>query len=246
MTDTTTGSQPTAPGGTPNGQNQSAPVPLPPGPQGTSAPAPVQGGAAQPAGQQPVGQQPAAPAQGDAKTFTQDELDHHLNDRMDRFKKSMGAEFAKLFGIDVAGEGGAKPDAEQVLAQARQVVEQAQTRANTATARSFAATSVRDDRIDTLVGMIDVNAALANVDANDANAVNTAIKAAVDAEAAKFPEWSRTAAPQLPGSSTANPNQQTGDGKRIYTRAELQAMSQRDLAAIADDLALANREGRIK
>lgn len=249
MTDTTTGTQPTPTGGTPNGQGQPAPVATPttgtPAPAQTPAPTPA--APPQPAGQQPVTQ--PAPAQGTEKTFTQAELNQIINDRLTREResltKSFGDKLAEVFG-GKAPEGDGKQTSDDVLAQARQIVEQAQTRANTATARSFAASSVRDDRIDTLVGMVDVKAALSNVDVNNPAAVDAAIKAAVDAEAAKFPEWSRAAAPQLPGSSTANPNQPTGDGKRIYSRAELQKMTQHELAAVAADLQLAAREGRIK
>lgn len=224
---------PPAPTGDPQGGQPPAPVLTPP-------PNPPAGGQQPPANDQP-------PANGGEKTFTQADLDRIINERLDKQKaaieKSFGDKLAGLFGSKPEGDG--QPSPEQILAQAKQITEQAQARANAATARSFVqAAKVRPDRVDTIIGMVDLKTALQGVDVNDATAVDAAIKAAVDAKAAEFPEWKEGA--PLPPTSGGDRQQNNSNGKRIYTRAELQQMSQRELAAIASDLTLAHREGRIK
>jgi hypothetical protein len=236
MTDTTTGAQPTPPAPQAPPAQQPPAVPTPPAQPATPPAAPPAASTAPATGQQP-------PEAGkDAPKFTQADLDRIVNDRMDRFEKSFGDKLAGLFGAKPEGDGKTTP--EQVLAQAKAITEQAQTRANFATARSFAqAAQIKPERLDALLGMVDINAALTNVDTANVAAVDAAIKAAVDAKAAEFPEFK--AGPALPGSSTANPNQPPGAGPKRYSRAALKTMSQDQLVEIADDLVKAQAEGRI-
>lgn len=213
MTDTTTAS---AAGGTPNGQNTQ-----PSGADGTAtantgttpqADASSAGGSATaagavtpPADHQAAGEQPK-PAEPAAKTLTltQTELDAMIGDRLKRDREAQRKQFAAAFGIEDPAAGDGKQTPDQALVQAQTLIEQAQTRANTASARSFAQTAqVKAERVDTLVGMVDMKAALSGVDVNDLAKVDAAIKAAVEKKAAEFPEWKATS---VPGASTANPN----------------------------------------
>ena len=196
---------------------------------------------------QPATGEPAATQADEGKTFTQADLDRILTDRLARERKASEdkqAEFNKklaaLFGGTTPEDG--RPTGEQLIEQMQGMVAQAQDRANTATADAAARLAVRDDRVGALLAMVDVKAALKDVDASDTAKVNEAIKKAVDAKAAEFPEWKRTA---IPGASTANPNGGGAAGKPTYTRDQLAKMSADELAKIADDLPRAYAEGRI-
>lgn len=193
MTDTTTGQQPTPPAA------PSAPAP-------TTAPA-TDPAAPPPAGQPAPAVEPPKPADPAARTLTltQTELDAMIGDRLKRDREAQRKQFAAAFGITDPADSDGKQTPDQALAQAQTLIDQAQARANTASARSFAqGAQIKPERVDTLVGMVDVKAALSGVDVNDLAAVDAAIKAAVTAKAAEFPEWKQ--GPALPGSSTANPN----------------------------------------
>src|SRR5262245_43775751 len=177
MSDPTTGTPPTPPAPQPAPATQPpAPAPAPT----TAQPAPVP----TPPAPAPTTGQPPAQQTPNGKTFSQDDVDRIVNDRMDRFEKSFGEKFAGQLLTALGGkpaEGDGKPTAEQMLAQAQQVVEQATTRANFATARSFAqAAQIKPERLDALLGMVDLKAVLSNVDADNPSAVDAAIKAAVD------------------------------------------------------------------
>lgn len=190
MTDTTTGTPPTPPAPPANGAPPAQP------------PAPVPAPPAQPPAPAPPAAQPPAVETPNGKTFTQTDLDRILTDRLDRQQKAFNEKLAKFFGGDT-GEGDSKA-APDPVEQAQAMIDQAQARANTATARSFAQSAqIKPDRIDTLVGMVDMKAALSGVDSNDLAAVDAAIKAAITAKVAEFPEWKATA---VPAASTANPN----------------------------------------
>lgn len=201
MTDTTASGAadaPTTPPAqtAPAGPAQGAPpaVPAPP-PAGPAAPAAGQ--------QQPAAGEQPKPTEPEGKTFTQADLDKILTDRLARQEKSFNDRLAKFFGGDT-GEGDGQQKPEDVLAQATAMIEQERQRANTAWAHSCAqAAQIKPERIGVLIGQVDLKAALADVDATDTTAVNAAIKKAVEAKAAEFPEWKATAAP---ASSTANPN----------------------------------------
>ncbi|WP_460407331.1 hypothetical protein, partial [Actinophytocola sediminis] len=182
--------------------------PATPAPTTPAAPAPTAPAAvtppatpAAPATGQPAADAPKPTDPGDQK-FTQADLDRILTDRLSRQEKTLGEKFAKLFGGEPEGDGKQKP--EDVLAKATAMVEQAQARANAASARSYAQDAgIKKDRVGTLVGMVDMTTALSGVDTNDAAAVEAAIRKAVDAKVEEFPEWK---ASTVPGASTANPN----------------------------------------
>ncbi|HEU5475699.1 MAG TPA: hypothetical protein VFV67_34090 [Actinophytocola sp.] len=194
-----------------------------PTPPATGAPA---DGAPQPPAPAPVPQPPAAgpPAQppadpagdkpaDDGAKFTQADLDRIINDRLTRAQQSWQAQQAERDKKIAALFGGAPADgdsaltAEQVLEQAQQITQTARDEANHAKAEALAlAAKIKPERLDTFVKLVDLRGALADVDGNDATAVRTAIKAAVDAKVAEFPEWKTDATPPLPGASTANPN----------------------------------------
>ena len=194
MTDTTTGTQPTPPA--PSAPGPATPPAVAPAATNPATP-PAPTGQPAPATEPP---KPADPAAG--KTFTQEQLDKILTDRLTRQEKAFNEKLAKFFGGDT-GDGEKKP--EDVLAQAQKLVETERARANHAAARSFAqAAQVKPERVDTLVGLLDLSTVLKGVDTSDAAAVDKAIKTAVEKKVGEFPEWK--AGPALPGSSTANPN----------------------------------------
>ncbi|AUI56791.1 hypothetical protein [Amycolatopsis sp. BJA-103] len=175
------------------------------------------------------------------KTFTQADLDRILNERLSRQEKSLGDKLAALFGNkSTEGDGTVKP--EDVLKRAEDMLTTARTTANTATAEALAqAAGIKPERIATFIGLANLTGALQGVDQNDAAAVKTAIKTAIDAKAAEFPEWkTTTAAPASGGDRSA-----AAGGKKTYTRADLASMSDNELADNADEILAAQREGRI-
>jgi hypothetical protein len=194
-------------------------------------------------GTQQDGQRAAPPKPGPppAKTFTQADLDRIINERLSRQEKTLGDKLAELFGGKPAdGDGAAKPEA--VLQQAQQMLDNARTTANNATAEALAtAAGIKPERISTFIGLANLTGVLKDVDQNDPAAVKAAIKAAVDAKAAEFPEWKTTTAPPASGGDRSG----AAGGKKTYTRAQLEAMSADELAANADDILAAQREGRI-
>ncbi|WP_439377478.1 hypothetical protein [Amycolatopsis lexingtonensis] len=207
------------------------------------APATAPAPATQP-GTQPQDGLPAAPPKPGpppAKTFTQADVDRIINERLSRQEKSIGDKLAELFGGKPAdGDGAVKPEA--VLQQAQQMLDNARTTANNATAEALAqAAGIKPERISTFIGLADLTGVLKDVDQNDATAVKAAIKTAIDAKAAEFPEWKTTTAPPASGGDRSGAQ----GGKKTYTRAQLEAMSSDELAANADDIVAASREGRI-
>jgi hypothetical protein len=58
---------------------------------------------------------------------------------------------------------------------------------------------IKPDRVDTLASMVDLKTVLKGVDPNNPAAIDAAIKAAVDAKVAEFPEWKGTALPASSG-----------------------------------------------
>jgi hypothetical protein len=211
---------------------------------GTAQP-PAQGapatGPQQPAATQQATPPKPTPPPGGEKTFTQADLDRIINERLTRQEKTLGDKLAELFGGKPADGGGAvKPEA--VLQQAQQMLDTARTTANTATAEALAAAAgIKPERIATFIGLANLTGVLKDVDQNDGVAVKAAIKAAVDAKAAEFPEWKTTTAPPASGGDRSG----APGGKKTYTRVQLDAMTQDELAANADDIVAASREGRI-
>lgn len=234
MTDST----PPAPGAPADGQP--APVATPPaGPPAT--PAAPAAGAPAPTGTQQPG------TEGDKPLgLTQAELDRIIGDRLARAEQSWQAKQAeqnKKLAALLGGETDKPVDPADALKAAHAERDSAVELAHTSMAESLAALAgIRPDRVPVLAAMVDKVAALQGVDRANPVAVRAALDAAVQAKAAEFPEWKASALP----ASSGGDRQPAGDGKRIYTMAELEGMSQNDLAAIADDLQLAAREGRIK
>lgn len=206
----------------------------------TQPPAPATG-QQQDTGQQATPPKPGPPPNAE-KTFTQADLDRILNERLSRQEKSLGDKLAALFG-NKTDDGDSTTKPEDVLKRAEDMLATARTTANNATAEALAqAAGIKPERIETFIGLANLAGALKDVDQNDAAAVKTAIKAAVDAKAAEFPEWKTTTAPAASGGDRSA----AAGGKKTYTRAQLESMSADELAANADDILAAQREGRIK
>lgn len=213
--------QPTAPAATP-------PVPGPP----ANAPA------VQPQDNRDMAAAPTTPAGDAPKTFTQEDLDRILTDRMGRFEKSLNQKFAQALGIT---DPNAPVDPAAALQAAQQQAEQAQQRADLADARSLAALAgVSPDHVETFLKLVDLGP-LKDVDRTNAAAVSAAVKGAVDNALTAAPMFKGGALPAASGGDRQAP----ANGKRTYTRAELESMDQGALSAIADDLQAAAREGRI-
>lgn len=241
-------SQPTPQGApTPNPANPPAPTPTPP----AAPPAPVPTPPANPPAPQPTPPaQPPTPSgqQGSEKTFTQADVERILKDRMDRFEKSVadkqGEQLKKLAEAMGWQNPEAAKDPAELVKQAQAQATAEQQRADLADTRALAlAAGVKADRIDLFTKLIDVGDVLKDVDRGDANAVSAALKSAVDSALSSAPEFKGSA---LPPSSGGDRGQPSANGKRVYTRTELQNMPQSELRKIAADLQLAAREGRIK
>jgi len=184
----------------------------------------------------PTGTQPPADA---PKTFTQDDLDRILTDRLARQEKAFTDKFAQALGIT---DPNAVVDPAKALAEAQEATQAAYGLAHSSTAEALAlAAGIKPDKVQDFVRLVDPKAVLKDVNPTDAAAVRAALNTAVAAKAASHPEWTGSALPAASGSDLqVQPN-----GKRIYSRAELKGMTQQDLRAIAGDLQLAASEGRI-
>lgn len=225
---------------------QSAPTtPAAPAPDGQQAPAsgtptpvptPPPSAPAQPAA--PAGQQPAQGTTPAEKTFTQADLDRIINDRLKQQEQSLTKKFGEVFGVT---DPNATTDPAKLLEQAQQQATAAQQRADLADARSLAALAgVSKDHIDLFLKLVDLGP-LKDVDRANTAAVSAAIQQQVDAALTAAPMFKGSALPAASGGD----RQAAATGKRTYTRAELETMPADQLAAIADDLQDAAREGRI-
>lgn len=129
------------------------------------------------------------------KTFGQEDVDRILRDRLERQEKSLIERFSKAFGVT--------PD-EQDPAKALEAAEKTalayQRQAQSAMARALAVEAgIKPEHVGRFVKLVDLAGALKDIDPTDTAAVETAMKAAVDAEAASVPEWKGGTV--LPGSS---------------------------------------------
>jgi hypothetical protein len=187
----------------------------------------------------PTGQQPTAPPDA-PKTFSQEDLERILTDRLARQEKTFTDKFAQALGIT---DPNAAIDPAKALADSQAAVGVAQKLAQSSTAEALAlAAGIKPDKVGDFVRLVDLSTALAGIDANDPAKVREALKTAVDAKAASYPEWKGTTLPAASGGDRGQPN---ANGKRTYTKAELEGMSQDQLAACAEDLTAAYAEGRI-
>ncbi|ACU35595.1 hypothetical protein [Actinosynnema mirum] len=184
-TTTTTTSAPAA------GQ-QTAPVPTPPAAPQQQAVTGTPVAAGTPAAQ-PV--QQATPA-AEAKTFTQQDLDRILTERLGRQEKTLTEKFAQVFGIT---DPNAAVDPAKALADAQAQATAALARADQADARALAvAAGVRPEHVETFTRLVDLSP-LAKLDRSDAGAVTAAIKAQVDAALVGAPMFKGAALPAASG-----------------------------------------------
>lgn len=196
------------------------------------------------------GQQSTTPATGSAdpgkggdggKTFTQSDLDRIITDRLTRDREQQRKQWANALGID---DGSSPPDPAEALKAAQGEASKAQTRADKAEARSLAlAAGVKPERVETFLRLVDVSGALDGVDRAKDSTVTEALTGAVSGALETAPEFKGAA---LPATSGGDRQQNGGTGKRQWTRAEIEGMSQAELANNADELAAAAAEGRIQ
>lgn len=210
----------------------------PAAPTGAPAQAPAtsgQGGTPQ--------QQPTEP-----KTFTQDELEGILKDRLGRERQGWEARLAEQNKALAAALGykdpAAAPDPADAVKAAQASAEAALQRADTASARALAiAAGIPKESIPVFMRLVDVAGALKDVDRADDAAVETALQAAVDEALAAAPAFK---ASPVAASSGGDRSAVTSDGKKIWTRDELAKLSEAELIRHADDIASAQAEGRIR
>ncbi|WP_285751995.1 DUF4355 domain-containing protein [Lentzea sp. NBRC 105346] len=236
MTQPNPAAPPAPTGGDPN---PPAPTSQPPAAPPVPTP-PVNPPAPQPTPPTPSGQQ------GDGKTFTQADLDRIINERLEKAQKSWQAQqtdqmkkLAEVFGWQ---DPNATPDPAKMLEQAQQQATAHQQRADLADAKALAlAAGVKPERVDLFLRVVDVAGALKDVDRSQGDSVTAALKSAVDGALTAAPEFK--GAPALPGSSGGD--RLAPNGKRQWTRAEIEGMSQKDLLANHDEIAAAMAEGRV-
>lgn len=189
----------------------------------------------------PASTQPAAPAAAEpSKTFTQDDLDRILTDRLARQEKTFTDKFAQALGIT---DPNAVVDPAKALADSQAALSTAQSFAQASAAEALAlAAGIKPEKVGDFVRLVDLKGALKNIDAADPAAVRAALKTAVDTKATAYPEWTGSA---LPGSSGGDRSGAAGNGKKTWTRDEISKLSQDDLAKNADELMAAYAENRI-
>lgn len=151
-------------------------------------------------GSQEVAPKPAPPA---AKTYTEDEINTRVgqvvSQRLAQDREKLAKQFAGLLGIE-----GGEVDPAEALKAAQEEAQTARKQANGAYAEALAGQAgIKPERVATFARLLDVDTALANVDAKDPAAVRAAIKAAVDTEAANYPEWMVKAVPAASGGDRA-------------------------------------------
>ena len=188
----------------------------------------------------PVSTQPAAPATPpDAgKTFTQDDVDRMIKDRLEKDRTAQNKRLAEAFGIT---DPNAPVDPAAALKTAQEQATAAVQRADLADARSLAALAgVSKEHVDTFLKLVNLGP-LKDIDRTNPAAVTAAIQQAVDAALTTAPMFKGSALPAASGGDRTTQQ----DGKRVYTRAELKGMTQQELGAISADLQVAAREGRI-
>jgi hypothetical protein len=236
-----------------SGETGTPPAPAPaPAPVGGQPPAPAPAPAAPPApapvgGQPPAVGTPPAPVPAPPKTFTQADVDSIIQKRMTSFEDSFAKKMSGLFGTEPADGGKLTPEAvlqqaKDIASGAQQVADGARLERNLTYAESLAKEAgIKPERLDVFLGLAGLAAALKDVDQNNPTAVKAAIKTAVDAKVTEYPEWKTTA---VAAASGADRDGVTSTGKS-FTRAQLAAMSQKELAANADDILAAQAAGRI-
>ncbi|SER95348.1 hypothetical protein SAMN05216188_11859 [Lentzea xinjiangensis] len=196
-------SNPAAPQGAP-----AATPPAPVAPEGGQPPAAATPPAPTPPASTPAPQgtppaQPPAGQPGGEKTFTQADLDRIIGERLEKQQKALQSQQSEQMKKLAEAMGWQNPegapDPAKLLEQAQQQANAYQQQAQSAMAEALAAQAgIRPERVGTFAKLVDLAGALKDVDPTSGDAVRTAIKSAVDAKAAEFPEWKGAV---LPGSS---------------------------------------------
>lgn len=192
----------------------------------------------------PTGQQPAA---GTPLNITQERFEALLTERLDRAKQSWESGQADQKKAIAAALGITDPNAvvdpAKALADSQAALSTAQSFAQASAAEALAlAAGIKPEKVGDFVRLVDLKGALKDIDAADPAAVRAALKTAVDTKATAYPEWTGST---LPSSSGGDRATTPTNGKRVYTKPELEGMSQDQLAACAEDLTAAYAEGRI-
>jgi hypothetical protein len=225
----------------PDGQPPSPTPPAPPtDPSQGQPPAPVP----TPPPNPPAPPAPAQPSADNGKTFTQADVDRIINERLQRAEQSWQTK-QDDFNKKLAELLGGKPDETdpaKLLQQQQAATKAAQDTAIEAVAQALALKAgIKEDRVDMFVAIAKQAGMFSNVDLTPDG--KTALATALTAKANEFPEWKGTV---LPAASGGDRTQGGGNGKKTWTRQQIEAMSSAELAANADELAAAAAEGRIK
>lgn len=139
---------------------------------------------------------PAAPAADAAKTFGVEDVNRIVQERLAADRAAQNKKFAEALGIV---DPSAPVDPAKALEAEQGRTKAAYSLALAATAESIAlAAGIKPERVETFVALANASGVLKDVDLADP-AAKTALRTALETEAAKYPEWKGSTLPAASG-----------------------------------------------
>lgn len=180
------------------------------------------------------------PTADSGKTFTQEELDRIIGERLASRDKTWEQKLK-----DAQATAG-KSELEAAQIKAQQAEERAAALAKTAAERVTAAEAkavalslgTKPDRVAALIKHADLTAAVDD----DGNVDDSKVRAAIEKALTDFPEWKATTTVSASGGDI-KPG--SGSDKPTFTRAQIEGMSQDELIRRVDEINEAMADGRV-